>query len=105
MYHTGCPVTKPGKAGLNYVPNMEMALRPSAGQRSDLLAAMENADRAPGPDPIHIPSKQCGVESRLGYCEKRSLTFHVLLAKFLHIIRAARGQSKTQLNCCLPSPT
>ena len=62
---TGCPVTKPGTGGaLFYVPNMEMALCHSAGPRSDLLAAMEKADLATGPDPLRIPSQRCGGESR-----------------------------------------
>ena len=51
---------KQARKGLNYVPVMEMALRLSAGPRSDLLAAMENADSATGPDPggdpMRIPS-------------------------------------------------
>ena len=54
----------PGKGGLNYVPNMEMALRLSSDLRSDLLAAMKNADSASAPDPMRIPSELCRGESR-----------------------------------------
>ena len=49
----------PAAGGLNYDPNMEMGLHLSAGPRSDLFAAMENADRATGPDPMRVPSERC----------------------------------------------
>ena len=64
------------RGGLNYVPNMEMALPFSAGPRSDLLAAMENADRATGPDPMRIPSELCGGESRLDMLKRKAA--HIL---------------------------
>ena len=55
---------------------MEMALRLSAGPRSNLLAVVENAFRAnePQADPMHIPSEPRAVwgESRLETLKKKA---------------------------------
>ena len=51
---------------------METTLRLSAGQRSYLLAAMENAGRATGPDPTRIPTGRYTGESRLETLKRKA---------------------------------
>ena len=62
----------PISGGLNYVPSMAMALRLSARLRSDLLAAIQNADRATAPDPMRISSERCTDESRLETLKRKA---------------------------------
>ena len=54
----------PAEGGLNYVPNMEMALCLSAGRIPTSLLPLENANRATGPEPKRIPNEICTGENR-----------------------------------------
>ena len=71
-----------------------LCVNSATGLRSDLLAAMENADRAPGPDPICIPSERYGGEIGVdGKRERKSCSHFTLDKRFICILFPARASS------------
>ena len=90
---------------MSWLPTIEMAVHLPTVQRSDLLAAMENADRATGPDPCAYQSSDVLAQVGRRLWKEKLLTFHVQLANYLHGVQAEHHQLKTQLKCYLQSPT